>query len=69
MEKQRSRKYDEITEKLAMGRIDIDEEAIPFVIEEALKRKDADVIAAATTARRGKQRRDYTRPTTDGVNE
>ena len=52
-----------------MGRIDIDEEAIPFVIEEALKRKDADVIAAATTARRGEQRRDYTRPTPDGVDK
>ena len=43
MEKQRN--YDEVAEKLAMGRIDIDKEAIPFVIEEARRRRDADVIA------------------------
>ena len=43
MEKQRN--YDEVAEKLATGRIDIDEESIPLVLEEARKRKDADVIA------------------------
>ena len=37
--------YGMLTEKLAMERIDIDEEALPFVLEEARKRKDADVIA------------------------
>ena len=43
MEKQRN--YDEVAEKLAMGRVDIDEESIPLVQEEARRRKDADVIA------------------------
>ena len=37
--------YGILIEKLAMGRIDIDEEEISFVLEEARKRKDADVIA------------------------
>ena len=45
METQRNWDYDKIAAKLAMHRIDIDEEAIPFVLEEARKRKDADVIA------------------------
>ncbi|MBQ3288701.1 MAG: sel1 repeat family protein [Kiritimatiellae bacterium] len=36
--------YDEIAEKFAMNCIDIGEEAIPFMLEEARKRKDADVI-------------------------
>ena len=42
---ERQRNYDEVAEKFAMGRIDIDEEAIPFVLEEARKWKDANVIA------------------------
>jgi ribosomal protein S16 len=37
--------YDELVEKLAMGRIDIDEAAIPLVLEEARKRRDGNVIA------------------------
>ena len=45
MEKSKSWNYDELAEKLAMGRIDIDEEAIPFMLEEARKRRDGDVIA------------------------
>ena len=36
--------YDEIAEKLEMQRVDIDEKAIPFVLEEARKRNDGDVI-------------------------
>ena len=37
--------YDELAEKLAMGRIDVDEAMIPFVLEEARKRRDGNVIA------------------------
>ena len=37
--------YDELVEKLAMGRIDVDEAAIPLVLEEARKRRDGNVIA------------------------
>ena len=37
--------YDELVEKLAMGRVDVDEAAIPFVLEEARKRRDGNVIA------------------------
>lgn len=37
--------YDELVEKLAMGRIDVDEAAIPFVLDEARKRRDGNVIA------------------------
>ena len=37
--------YGAIAEKLSMNRIDIGEESIPLVLEEARKRKDADVIA------------------------
>ena len=36
--------YDEIAGKLEMCRVDFDEEAIPFVLEEARKRQDAEVI-------------------------
>ncbi|MBQ8126110.1 MAG: hypothetical protein IJ173_09595 [Kiritimatiellae bacterium] len=39
--------YDELVEKFAMGRIDIDEAAIPLVLEEARKRRDGNVIAHA----------------------
>ena len=39
--------YDELVEKLAIGRIDVDEAAIPFVLEEARKRRDGNVIAHA----------------------
>lgn len=37
--------YDELAEMLAMGRIDVDEAAIPLVLEEARKRSDGNVIA------------------------
>ena len=37
--------YDEFAEKLAMGRIDVDGAAIPFVLEEARNRRDGNVIA------------------------
>jgi len=37
--------YDELAEKLAMGRIDVDAAVIPFVLEEARKRRDGNVIA------------------------
>lgn len=37
--------YDEIAEKLAIGQIDLDGAAIPFVLEEARKRRDGDMIA------------------------
>ena len=37
--------YDELAEKLAMGRIDVDEAAIPLVLEEARNRRDGNVIA------------------------
>ena len=37
--------YDEFAEKLAIGRIDVDEAAIPLVLEEARKRRDGNVIA------------------------
>ena len=43
MEKQRN--YDEVAEKPVMGCVDIDEESIPLVLEEARRRKDADIIA------------------------
>ena len=36
--------YDEFAEKLAMGRIDVDGAAMPFVLEEARKRCDVNVI-------------------------
>jgi TPR repeat protein len=45
MEHDTSRTYDELAEKLAMGRIDVDEAAIPLVLEEARKRRDGNVIA------------------------
>ena len=41
--------YDALAAKLAIGRIDIDEVAILFVLEEARKRQDADVIAHVTS--------------------
>ena len=37
--------YDELAEKLAMGRVDVDEAAISLVLEEARKRHDGNVIA------------------------
>ena len=37
--------YDEIAEKLAMRRIDVDEAVIPFVLEDARRRHDGNVIA------------------------
>ena len=37
--------YGAIAEKFSMNRIDIGEESMPLVLEEARKRKDADVIA------------------------
>ena len=37
--------YDEFAEKLAMGRIDVDGAAMPFVLDEARKRRDGSVIA------------------------
>ena len=37
--------YDELAEKLAKGRADVDEAVIPFVLEEARKRRDGNVIA------------------------
>ena len=37
--------YDELVEKLAMGRIDVDEAVIPLMLEEARKRHDGNVIA------------------------
>ena len=36
--------YDELAEKLAKGRADVDEVAIPFMLEEARKRCDVNVI-------------------------
>ena len=45
MESDTNWNYDELAEKLAMGRIDVDEAAIPFVLEEARKRRDGNVIA------------------------
>ena len=45
MESDKNWNYDELAEKLAMGRIDVDEAAIPFVLEEARKRRDGKVIA------------------------
>ena len=45
METQRSWNYDEVAETLSMNRVDIDEKSMPFVHEEARKRKDADVVA------------------------
>ncbi len=37
--------YEELAKKLAMGRIDLEEESIPFILEEARKRRDGNVIA------------------------
>ena len=37
--------YEELAKKLAMGRIDLEEESIPFILEEARKRHDGDVLA------------------------
>lgn len=37
--------YDELTERLARRYIDMDREAIPYLLEEARKRRDGDVIA------------------------
>ena len=45
MESDKNWTYDELVEKLAMGRIDIDEAAILLVLEEARKRRDGNVIA------------------------
>ena len=45
MESDTNWNYDELAWKLAMGRIDVDEAAIPFVLEEARKRRDGNVIA------------------------
>ena len=36
--------YEEITKKLAMGRINLEEGTIPFILEEARKRHDGDVL-------------------------
>ena len=41
----RDEAYSVIAEKLSMNRVDIGEESIPLVLEEARQRKDADVIA------------------------
>ena len=38
--------YEEIAKKLAMGRIDLEEESIPFMLDEARKRHDGDVLAS-----------------------
>jgi TPR repeat protein len=45
MDNDTSWRYDELAEKLAMGRVDVDEAAIPFVLEEARKQRDGNVIA------------------------
>ena len=45
MEHDTSRTYDELVEKLAKGRADVDEAAIPFVLEESRNRRDGKVIA------------------------
>ncbi len=45
MDNDTSWNYDELAEKLAMGWIDVDEAMIPFVLEEARKRRDGNVIA------------------------
>ena len=45
MEKDMNWNYDEIAKKLAMGRIDLEEESIPFMLDEARKRHDGDVLA------------------------
>lgn len=45
MENDMDRNYDELAEKLAMGRIDVDEAVIPLVLEEARNRRDGNVIA------------------------
>ena len=45
MESDTNWNYDELAWKLAMGRIDVDEAAIPFVLEESRKRRDGNVIA------------------------
>ena len=45
MESDKNWNYDELAEKLAMGRIDFEEAAIPFVLEESWKRRDGNVIA------------------------
>ena len=37
--------YDELTERLARAYVDVDREAIPYLLEEARKRRDGDVIA------------------------
>ena len=37
--------YDEIAKKLTMGRIDLEEESIPFMLDEARKRHDGDVLS------------------------
>ena len=45
MENGKNWNYDELAWKLALGRIDVDEAAIPLVLEEARKRRDGNVIA------------------------
>ncbi|MBO6167413.1 MAG: hypothetical protein J6P13_03570 [Kiritimatiellae bacterium] len=45
MESDKSWNYDELAEKLAMRRIDIDAAAITLLLEEARKRRDGNVIA------------------------
>ena len=37
--------YDELAEMLSMGRIDVDRAAFPYMLDEARKRRDGDVIA------------------------
>ena len=45
MDNDKNWNYDELAEKHAIGRIDVDAAAIPFVLEEARKRRDWNVIA------------------------
>ena len=45
MESDKNWNYDELVEKLAIGWIDIEETAIPLILEEARKRRDGNVIA------------------------
>ena len=45
MDKDMNWNYEEIAKKLAMGRIDLEEASISFMLGEARKRHDGDVLA------------------------
>lgn len=50
MENSKGWNYDELAEELAWGFIDVNEESFPFLLEEARRRHDGDVVANLASA-------------------